>query len=230
MGVRDLSEPRCDLCEAPAGKHHDWCSSFRASSDADQDVASRSRSTRMPVVRPRAVVRHDPVLYSIGEIGVTEEHVITPNGVGPLRGSHWIMTDNSREVSRIPGYAIVLAVIFGLFFLVGLLFLLIREKSLDGHVDVTVRSGELYHVAQIPVSSFGDVDRVKTSVDHVRTLVSQMGKAAVAVEAQPESRRAMVAVEQPPLASREKTCPDCAEIIKAAARVCRYCGARFDAS
>ena len=98
------------------------------------------------------VQQPDPVLLAIGDINVTQNWVSTPNGYAPLRGSQWTVIDGSITRTVIPAYAIILAIVFALACLLGLLFLLIKEERTSGYVTITVRSGNLLHSAQIPIT------------------------------------------------------------------------------
>lgn len=110
------------------------------------------------------------VLTTVGDIAVTSDSVITPNGAAPLLRSRWVVTDMSRTESRIPPYAIVLAVIFALACLLGLLFLLVREKVTTGYVQVWVGSGGFQHSCQIPVSSPEQVQQIRQQVAYVQSM------------------------------------------------------------
>lgn len=107
-----------------------------------------------------------PFLLTIGDIGITQTQIITPNGSGALAGSQWIFVDTSRTETKIPTVAIILAIVFALLCLIGLLFLLMKEKTTTGYVEVTVRSGNVFHKTQIPVNS-------QTKIDEVRQLVNK---------------------------------------------------------
>ncbi|MFD4343122.1 hypothetical protein ACFWPP_38760 [Streptomyces anulatus] len=90
-----------------------------------------------------------PVL-SIGDITVMSDAIVTPSGPMPLKGAVWTATDMSRTEEKIPTHAVVLAIIFALFCLIGLLFLLMKEKRTTGFVQVTVTSGGRHHSTMIP--------------------------------------------------------------------------------
>lgn len=102
----------------------------------------------------------------IGDIGVSNGLIHTPNGNAPVAGSAWTVSDQTRTEEGIPPYAIVLAIVFFLACLLGLLFLLIKEKKTTGYVEVRVQSGNLLHMTQIPVSS-------PSQIAQIRALVSQ---------------------------------------------------------
>jgi len=108
----------------------------------------------------------EQILLSIGDIGVSPSWVVTPNGSAPLAGSQWIVQDRTFTQRSIPAYAIVLAVVFAFACLLGLLFLLIREDRVTGYVEVSVRSGNLFHVTQLPAQS-------PQAVLYARQLVAQ---------------------------------------------------------
>ncbi|GIG23263.1 hypothetical protein Cch01nite_39870 [Cellulomonas chitinilytica] len=91
-------------------------------------------------------------LVQVGDIVVSAHWVVTPNGPAPLAGSQWTVRDLSFPVQKTPTWAIVLAVV-GFFFFLGLLFLLVKETRMEGYIEVTVRSGHLVHVTQIPRAS-----------------------------------------------------------------------------
>jgi len=92
----------------------------------------------------------DPVLLTIGDIAVTPTSVIVPHGRYPLHGSTWTVQDSTQMNESIPAYAIVLAVIFFVFCLLGLLFLLIKERKYSGFVSVTVAGNGFFHSTQLP--------------------------------------------------------------------------------
>lgn len=81
-----------------------------------------------------------PVL-SLGDITVMNDSIVTPSGTLPLKGAVWTATDMSRTEEKIPTVGIVLAIVFALFCLIGLLFLLMKEKRTTGFVQITVTSG-----------------------------------------------------------------------------------------
>jgi hypothetical protein len=111
-----------------------------------------------------------PTLITIGDIVVTPEHVVTPYGRYPVGQVYWTLTDQSRTFSRVPTVAIVLAVVFFLFCLLGLLFLLMREEYTQGWVQIGVQGPGLFHAVQLPVSSPIDVARYQDMVNYARSV------------------------------------------------------------
>jgi hypothetical protein len=92
----------------------------------------------------------EPPLLTIGDITVTRTAVIVPQGRYPLRGTTWTVQDSTLVSESIPAYAIVLAIIFAVFCLLGLLFLLIKERRYSGFITVTVVGAQFYHTVQFP--------------------------------------------------------------------------------
>ncbi|QMV22905.1 hypothetical protein GQS52_15210 [Streptomyces sp. SCUT-3] len=109
-------------------------------------------------------------LMTIGDIAVTADTVLTPAGPMPLKGAVWTATDMSRTEQSMPAYAVVLAIVFFLFCLLGLFFLLIKETRTTGHVQVTVNSGGRFHSTMVPVNSPFAVADVMNRVNHVRAM------------------------------------------------------------
>ena len=114
----------------------------------------------------------DPPLSSIGDITITRSQVITPAGTLPLRGSVWTVTDMSRTEQYMPTHAVVLAIVFFVFCLLGLLFLLMKETRTVGYVQVTVNGGGRYHSTMIPVSSPQQVHQVMEHVNWARSMAA----------------------------------------------------------
>jgi hypothetical protein len=107
-----------------------------------------------PFTNPQPPVpdpQDNTILMSIGDISVTKDWVIVPQGWHPLRGTTWTVQDSSQVTEEIPTYAIVLAVVFTVILCgLGLLFLLIKERRYSGFIIVTVAGPGLYHSVQLP--------------------------------------------------------------------------------
>lgn len=123
-----------------------------------------------PVQRPAAT----PYVLTIGDIGVTSDNiVVTPNGSAPLRETRWLVLDQSVTTQVIPTYAIVLAIVFALLCLLGLLFLLVKEDRTTGYVLVTVTGPGLQHSTQVPVSSPFAVAQVRSMVAQAQSMATR---------------------------------------------------------
>src|SRR3569833_570962 len=85
------------------------------------------------------------VLLSIGDNSVTQTHVYESLGRYPLHGTTWAVQVSSQVTVGIPPVAIILTIVFVWFCLIGLLFLLMKEKRYMGFVSITVTGHGLYH-------------------------------------------------------------------------------------
>jgi hypothetical protein len=113
-------------------------------------------------------------VVTIGDIGITPDNrVVTPNGVGPLAGSMWIVRDNSRTEESVATWALILCVLTvietcGL----GLIFLLFKNRKTTGSVEVQVQGEKLLHVTQIYVSSPFQVTQIQQNVRQAQSLAA----------------------------------------------------------
>ncbi|GLX53674.1 hypothetical protein Shyhy01_66230 [Streptomyces hygroscopicus subsp. hygroscopicus] len=112
-----------------------------------------------------------PVL-AIGDITVMGDQIITPAGQLPLRGAIWNATDMSHTEEKIPTHAIVLAIVFFLFCLLGLLFLLMKERKTTGYIQVTVTSAGRHHQTMIPAHGPETFPAIMGQVNYARSLSS----------------------------------------------------------
>jgi hypothetical protein len=111
-----------------------------------------------------------PVMVTIGDIACTGTMVITPSGRAPIGGVVWSYTDMSRTTRSIPTWAIVCAVIFFFFCLLGLLFLLAKEDRTEGTVQIVVQGPGFLHQVQLPVSSVMQTQDYAARVNYARSL------------------------------------------------------------
>ncbi|MFJ3892843.1 hypothetical protein [Streptomyces sp. NPDC090083] len=109
-------------------------------------------------------------LLTLGDIAVNGDTIVSPAGTMPLRGAVWTATDMSRTEERIPPHAIVLAILFFLLCFVGLLFLLMKERTTTGFVQVSVHSGGRHHSTMIPVQSRNQVVHVLNQVSYAQSI------------------------------------------------------------
>jgi hypothetical protein len=115
------------------------------------------------------------VLVTVGDMSCTQTEVITPNGRWPLDRTVWVVQNNTTTTESIPAYAIVLAVLFFLVCLLGLLFLLIKERKTTGWMTVSVQGQGTYYATQIPVSTQLQVTDIESRVGYIRGLVAALG-------------------------------------------------------
>ncbi|MFJ9907119.1 hypothetical protein ACIRVK_30240 [Streptomyces sp. NPDC101152] len=111
-------------------------------------------------------------LLAIGDITVMGDQIITPAGTLPLRGAVWNATDMSHTEEKIPTVAIVLAIIFFIFCLLGLFFLLMKEKRTTGFIQVTVTSAGRHHSTMIPALGPHTFPAVMGQINYARSLSS----------------------------------------------------------
>jgi hypothetical protein len=113
---------------------------------------------------------------TIGDMAITQAHVITPAGFIPLIGTTWIVQENVQSTSGIPTWAIVMAVLLFLLCFLGLLFLLVKEERTIGWVQVSVQAPGAFHATQIPVNNRLQIGAIHQQVNYVRSLVAMTGR------------------------------------------------------
>ena len=118
--------------------------------------------------------QYQPIRASLGDIAVTDTQVHTPVGLYPLRGTTWTVSNQTFVTEAIPAWAIVLAIIFFVFCLLGLLFLLVKERRMHGAVQVGVQGPGFSYATYIPVRNEMAVFQVSSTVDRIRAQVAQL--------------------------------------------------------
>jgi hypothetical protein len=114
----------------------------------------------------------EPWLTTIGDIAISQHWVATPTGAHPIRGSVWTVTDMTHYSESISTAGVVLAIIFVWFCLLGLLFLLMKERRFGGYIQVTVRGDGFFHSTMIPAVSPMSVLSVNQQVNYARALAA----------------------------------------------------------
>ena len=117
----------------------------------------------------------EPVLVTIGDISVTGSWVFFPSGTRPLSEISWTVTDGSVTTTSIPAWAIVCAIIGFFLFLIGLLFLLVKETTTRGAMQVAVFGPGFVHTTNIPVTSQAQVTDINARVNYARMLAAAYG-------------------------------------------------------
>ncbi len=116
------------------------------------------------------------VLVTVGDISCTQTEVIIPSGRAPLRGTAWVVTNQVSTTEKIPTWAIVVAIVgFFVVCLFSLFFLLVKERTVQGFVQVSVQAPGFYHTTQVPVSSDFQIRDVESRVSYIRSLVAALG-------------------------------------------------------
>lgn len=113
----------------------------------------------------------EPILMTIGDLGVTEHWILTPAGPVPLAGSTWHGTPVVTTTRSIPGWAIAVAIVFIWACLLSLLALLAKTERTSGYYDIQVTGvGLQTHHIRLPVNDLAQIGQYDQMVNYARQL------------------------------------------------------------
>jgi hypothetical protein len=121
---------------------------------------------------PGGATAADPPLVQIGDITVSSHWVVTPTGTRAVGETSWLVTDLSRSYRALPTWAVIAAIFTFWFFLLGLLFLLVKEDRTEGWIQVTVSAPGFSHTTSLPALSFHTVTDVHNRVNYARSIAA----------------------------------------------------------
>jgi hypothetical protein len=114
----------------------------------------------------------EPLLATIGDITVTQHWIYTPSGAHSIKGSVWTVADMTHWQERISPGGVVLCLVFVWFCLLGLLFLLMKDRTVSGYVQVTVQGNGFHHSTMIPAVGPQTIMSVHQMVNYARSLAA----------------------------------------------------------
>lgn len=141
----------------------------------------------MEVYQPSYDLSPGHHMANLGDVQVYERVVVTPVGQWPMRGAQFLVAQQPQVVRRTTTAGIVLAVISvvlalvtaiftcggGLIFLLGLLFLLMKDEQLAGPAIVLIRSGGQMYQAQVPLVSPSQLPWLVNNVNYCQALAAR---------------------------------------------------------
>jgi hypothetical protein len=167
-----------------------WDGSHWTNQVSDRGVVTTDRAGRQGGP-PTPVSAGDAVgadVYSIGDIRITADTIVTPSGSAPLKESQWSTRVGTRTKEPRPAVhgprlvveaaaAIILAILLVLASLLLLLFapLLPGGKQRPKVITVTVRSGSLMYMTGISAGSQKQVLQIRRQVAYARSLAAAAG-------------------------------------------------------
>lgn len=113
----------------------------------------------------------EPVLTTIGDIAVTQHWIYTPAGAYSIRDTTWTVADMSHIQERMSPVGIILAILFAWVCFLGLFFLLMKERSITGYIQVTVQGNGFHHSTLIPAITQSMIG-VQQAVNYARSLAA----------------------------------------------------------
>lgn len=113
----------------------------------------------------------EPLVGTIGDISITQHWIYTPAGAYPLRGSQWTIADMTHVTEGISPAGIILCVLFIWVCLLGLVFLAMKERKVDGHYQVTVQGNGFHYSTLIPAHA-GSMAGIQQQVNYVRSMAA----------------------------------------------------------
>jgi sensor histidine kinase YesM len=118
--------------------------------------------------------QYEPIRVQLGQIACTDTQVRTPVGTYPLAGTAWTVTNQSYVTESIPGWAIILAILFFLLCLLGLLFLLVKERRITGSIQVSVQGPGFAYSTLVAAYNEMAIYQVNDQVNWIRGQVARL--------------------------------------------------------
>lgn len=111
-------------------------------------------------------------IAGVGDIQISQHWVSTPSGQVPIRGTTWTVSDMSHQQERMAPIGIVLCILFIWVCFLGLFFLLMKERTISGYIQVTVQGNGIQHSTLIPAVNNRTAWEVNQSVNFARQLAA----------------------------------------------------------
>lgn len=111
-------------------------------------------------------------LATVGDISFSQHWVATPTGTYPIKDTMWTVADMSHYSESISTAGVVLCIIFVWFCLLGLLFLLMKDRRYVGYIQVTVQGSGFFHSTLLPAGGPQAMLSVNQQVNYARTLAA----------------------------------------------------------